>query len=396
MEKLVTLFYEKYAATATNSVRSFIDTIDWDNRFIGIKGSRGVGKTTVVLQYIKLNYKPNNRVLYISLDHLYFLENKLYDLVADFYKKGGEFIAIDEVHKYENWAIEIKNIYDDMPNLKLVFTSSSLLHIHQAKADLSRRAVVYEMPGLSFREFLQFETKVPLNTYTVEQIIENHVAIAIDINQKVKPLHYFADYLHHGYYPFYLENKKSFHQKLSEILLTVLEVDIPQYAFISPSNVILLKKLMAIISSSVPFKPNMNSISERSGISLNTMKNYLNLLNDAQLLNLLYTEDKGINSLGKPEKIYIHNANLMYNLVTLPNEGSIRETLFFNQVNQSNTVFASKQVDFIVNNLYSFEVGGKNKKPTQLKNIPNSYIVKDTIEIGNDNSIPLWLFGFLY
>ena len=396
MEKLVTLFYEKYAATATNSVRSFIDTIDWDNRFIGIKGSRGVGKTTVVLQYIKLNYKPNNRVLYISLDHLYFLENKLYDLVADFYKKGGEFIAIDEVHKYENWAIEIKNIYDDMPNLKLVFTSSSLLHIHQAKADLSRRAVVYEMPGLSFREFLQFETKVPLNTYTVEQIIENHVAIAIDINQKVKPLHYFADYLHHGYYPFYLENKKSFHQKLSEILLTVLEVDIPQYAFISPSNVILLKKLMAIISSSVPFKPNMNSISERSGISLNTMKNYLNLLNDAQLLNLLYTEDKGINSLGKPEKIYIHNANLMYNLVTLPNEGSIRETFFFNQVNQSNTVFASKQVDFIVNNLYSFEVGGKNKKPTQLKNIPNSYIVKDTIEIGNDNSIPLWLFGFLY
>ena len=166
MEKLVSLFYEKYAATATDSVRSFIDTIDWDNRFIGIKGSRGVGKTTVVLQYIKLNYKPDKRVLYISLDHLYFLENTLYDLVADFYKKGGEFIAIDEVHKYENWAIEIKNIYDDMPNLKLVFTGSSLLHIHQAKADLSRRAVVYEMPGLSFREFLQFETKVALKTYT--------------------------------------------------------------------------------------------------------------------------------------------------------------------------------------------------------------------------------------
>lgn len=396
MEKLVSLFYEKYAATATDSVRSFIDTIDWDNRFIGIKGSRGVGKTTLVLQHIKLNYQPDKRVLYISLDHLYFLENNLYDLVTDFYKKGGEFIAIDEVHKYKNWAVELKNIYDDMPNLKLVFTSSSLLHIHQAKADLSRRAVVYEMPGLSFREFLQFETKAPLNSYSVEQIIENHVAIAIDIHQKVKPLHYFADYLHHGYYPFYLENKKSFHQKLSEILLTVLEVDIPQYAVISPSNVILLKKLMAIISSSVPFKPNMNSISERSGISLNTMKNYLNLLNDAQLLNLLYTEDKGINSLGKPEKIYVHNASLMYNLVSTPNEGSIRETFFFNQVSQKNTVFASKQVDFTVNNLYSFEVGGKNKKQTQLKNIPNSYIVKDTIEIGNDNNIPLWLFGFLY
>jgi hypothetical protein len=396
MEKLVSLFYEKYSATATDSVRSFIDTIDWDNRFIGIKGSRGVGKTTVVLQYIKLNYKPDKRVLYVSLDHLYFLENTLYDLVADFYKKGGEFIAIDEVHKYENWAIEIKNIYDDMPKLKLVFTGSSLLHIHQAKADLSRRAVVYEMPGLSFREFLQFETKVALKTYTLEQIVENHVAIVIEITQKVKPLHYFTDYLHHGYYPFYLENKKSFHQKLSEILLTVLEVDIPQYAAIATSNIILLKKLMAIISNAVPFKPNMNSISERSGISLNTMKNYLNLLNDAQLLNLLYSEDKGINSLGKPEKIYIHNANLMNNLVSIPNEGSIRETFFFNQVSQKNTVFASKQVDFIVNDHYSFEVGGKNKKQTQLKNIPNSFIIKDNIEIGSDKNIPLWLFGFLY
>lgn len=396
MEKLVSQFYEKYATISTSQIRSFIDTIDWDNRFIGIKGSRGVGKTTLLLQYIRLNYKPDKRVLYISLDNLYFLENKVYDLVADFYKKGGEFIAIDEVHKYNNWAIEIKNIYDDMPNLKLVFTSSSLLHIHQAKADLSRRVVVYEMPGLSFKEFIQFETKVLLKRYTVEQIIENHVEIAIEITQKVKPLHYFTDYLHHGYYPFYLENKKSFHQKLSEILLTVLEVDIPQYAVISPANVILLKKLMAIISSSVPYKPNMNAISERSGISLNTMKNYLNLLNEAQLLNLLHTEDKGINSLGKPEKIYIHNANLMYNLVSIPNEGSIRETFFFNQVSQSNKVFASKQVDFIVNNRYSFEVGGKNKKQTQLRNIPNSYVVKDNIEIGNDNNIPLWLFGFLY
>lgn len=396
MEKLVSLFYEKYAATATDSVRSFIDTIDWDNRFIGIKGSRGVGKTTVVLQYIKLNYKPDKRVLYISLDHLYFLENTVYDLVADFYKKGGEFIAIDEVHKYKNWAIEIKNIYDDMPKLKLIFTGSCLLQIHQAKADLSRRAVVYEMPGLSFREFLQFETKMPLNTYTVEQIVENHVAIAIEITQKVKPLHYFSDYLRYGYYPFYLENKKSFHQKLGEVLLTVLEVDIPQYAAIATSNIILLKKLMAIISNAVPFKPNMNSISERSNISLNTMKNYLNLLNDAQLLNLLYTEDKGINSLGKPEKIYVHNANLMYNLVSIPNEGSIRETFFFNQVSQKNTVFASKQVDFIVNNHYFFEVGGKNKKQTQLKNIPNSYIIKDDIEIGSEKNIPLWLFGFLY
>jgi predicted AAA+ superfamily ATPase len=396
MENLVSLFYEKYAATSTDSVRSFIDVIDWDNRFIGIKGSRGVGKTTLLLQYIKLNFKPDKRVLYVSLDQLYFLENKLYDVAASFYKKGGEFIAIDEVHKYEHWAVELKNIYDDMPQLKLVFTGSSLLHMHQAKADLSRRAVVYEMPGLSFREYIQFETKVALPRYSIDQITENHVSIAVDITQKIKPLHYFDDYLHHGYYPFYLENKNSFHQKLSEVMLTILEVDIPQYVSMPTSNINLLKKLMAIISSSVPFKPNMNSLSERSGISLNTMKNYVNYLKDAQLLSFLHVEEKGMNSLGKPDKIYMHNTNLMYNLVSNPDQGSMRETFFFNQVSQRNTVFASKQIDFIVNGHYSFEVGGRNKKQKQLKDLPHSYVVKDQTEIGSDNNIPLWLFGFLY
>jgi predicted AAA+ superfamily ATPase len=396
MEKLVSQFYEKYAAVQTHQVRSYIDAIDWENRFIGIKGSRGVGKTTLLLQYIRLNFKPDKRVLYVSLDNLYFLENNLYDLVSEFYKKGGEFIAIDEVHKYVNWAIEIKNIYDDMPNLRLVFTGSSLLHIHQAKADLSRRVVLYDMPGLSFREYLQFETKIKLNPYTLEQIINHHVEVAIEISQKVKPLHYFSDYLHHGYYPFYLENKKSFHQKLGEILLTVLEVDIPRYALIQTANIIMLKKMMMVISSSVPFKPNMNSISERTGISLNTMKNYLKLLSDAQLLHLLFVENRGINSLGKPEKIYLQNSNLMYNLIQDAEVGNVRETFFFNQVSQSNSVVATANVDFKVANQYFFEVGGKNKKQKQINDSPNSYIVKDGIEIGGDLNIPLWLFGFLY
>lgn len=396
MEKLISLFYEKYATIKTEQIRGFINTIDWANRFIGIKGSRGVGKTTLLLQYIRLTFKPDKRVLYISLDHFYFLENNLYDVVADFYKKGGEFIAIDEVHKYANWATEIKNIYDDMPNLRLVFTGSSLLHIHQGKADLSRRVVVYDMPGLSFREYLQFESKQQLNIYSVEQIVKNHVSIAIEIAQKIKPLHYFSNYLQHGYYPFYMENVQSFHKKLNEILLTVLEVDIPQYAAVQPSNVVMLKKLMAVISNAVPFKPNMNSISERTGISLNTMKNYLNLLKDAQLLHLLYKEDKGINSLSKPEKIYLHNTNLMYNLVMNPEEGNIRETFFFNQVSQVSDVYASVPADFYVDGRYTFELGGKQKKQKQIKNLSEAYIVKDNIEVGNDMHIPLWLFGFLY
>jgi len=317
-------------------------------------------------------------------------------LVDDFYKKGGQFIAIDEVHKYANWAIEIKNIYDNMPELKLVFTGSSLLHINQAKADLSRRVVLYDMPGLSFREFIQFETKINCNRYTLDDIVENHVSISIEITQKVKPLHHFANYLNYGYYPFYMENKKSFHQKLSEVLLTVLEIDIPQYAFIQTANIVMLKKLLSVISNAVPFKPNMNSISERTGISLNTMKNYLKLLNDAQLLNLLYFEDKGLNSLGKPEKIYLNNTNLMYNLGKDADIGSIRETFFFNQLQQVSAVYAAKNTDFNVDNRYSFELGGKNKKQLQIKNHKNSYLVKDDIAIGTDINIPLWLFGFLY
>lgn len=396
MQKLYSQFYEKYAQVQVKQVRDFIHTIDWDNRFIGIKGSRGVGKTTLLLQYIRLNFQPNQSVLYVSLDHLYFLENTLYDFVSDFYKKGGLFIAVDEVHKYPNWAIEIKNIYDDMPQLRLVFTGSSLLHIQQAKADLSRRVVVYAMPGLSFREYIQFETQINFDSYSLQDIVENHIAISIAILQKIKPLQYFENYLNYGYYPFYLENKKSFHQKLSEVILTVLEVDIPQYASIPVSNTVLLKKLLAVISNSVPFKPNMNALSERTGISINTMKNYLKLLHDAQLLHLLYVEDKGINSLGKPEKIFLNNSNLMFNLGIDANKGNVRETFFLNQVQYKYPIFASTKVDFKVATDYEFELGGRNKKQQQIKGLQKAFIVKDDIEIGSDLNIPLWLFGFLY
>ena len=395
MQRVVSQFYQKYAQVQTQQVRDFMHTIDWSNRFIGIKGSRGVGKTTLLLQYIRLNFEPNKNVLYVSLDHLYFLENTLYDLVSDFYKKGGLFIAIDEVHKYPNWAIEIKNIYDDMPHLRLVFTGSSLLHIQQAKADLSRRVVMYSMPGLSFREFIQFETQIQLDRYTLDEITQNHVAISIQVLQKVKPLEHFQNYLNYGYYPFYIENKKSFHQKLSEVILTVLEVDIPQYAAISVSNGVLLKKLLSVISNSVPFKPNMNAISERTGISLNTMKNYLKLLHDAQLLQLLYVEDKGMNTLGKPEKIFLNNPNLITNLGIDLDKGSIRETFFLNQMQYQQPVFASANVDFKVAD-FEFEVGGRNKKKKQIQGIANAFVVKDDVEIGSDLNIPLWLFGFLY
>jgi predicted AAA+ superfamily ATPase len=396
MQHLQQQFFEKYAFIQTKNVRSFLNTIDWNNRFIGIKGSRGVGKTTLILQYIQLHFKPNQTVLYVSLDNMYFLTHTLYDVAYEFYKKGGEFLAIDEVHKYPNWAIELKNIYDNMPDLRVVFTGSSLLQLNKSNADLSRRAVMYAMPGLSFREFLKFETTIDFPSYTIDELLENHIEIAINITQKIKPLKYFDDYLKYGYYPFYLENKKSFHQKLNEILLTVLEVDIPQYAGIQTANIIALKKLLAVISNATPFKPNMNSLSERTGISLNTMKLYLKLLTEAELLQLLYVENKGINSLNKPEKIYLNNSNLMHALSSNANVGNVRETFFFNQLSKKNEVYASTKTDFYVNGKYTFEIGGKNKNQKQIKDIDNAYIVKDAIEMGANNNIPLWLFGFLY
>ncbi len=396
MDKLRQQFYEKYALIQTNNVRSFADEIDWDNRLIGIKGSRGVGKTTLILQYIKLNFKPNKSVLYISLDSLYFMEHTLYETADEFYKKGGEFLAIDEIHRYTDWALELKNIYDNMPELRLVFTGSSLLHLNEAKADLSRRAVIYSMPGLSFREFIKFETSNNIEKYNLNDLIENHVEIAIAGKQQFKPLQYFEQYLKGGYYPYYFENKKSFSQKLYETILTVLEVDIPQYSSIQTSNITSLKKLLAVISSSVPFKPNMNSLSQRTGISLNTMKLYLKLLNDSELISLLYVENKGINSLNKPEKIYLNNTNLMESLSINADIGNIRETFFFNQLGYKHNVNASKKADFYVDEKYSFEIGGKSKSKKQIKNVENSFIVKDNIEIGSDNIIPLWLFGFLY
>ncbi len=397
MENLIQRFYEKYAQTNTRLVRDFIKRVDWNNRFIGIKGSRGVGKTTLLLQYIKLNYKPDNKVLYTSLDSLYFTENHLFDLAEAFYKKGGELLVLDEVHRYPNWSVELKNIYDDFPNLKVIFTGSSLLQISKANADLSRRAVMYEMPGLSFREFLIFENVINLPSLTIQDIFENHTQLAIDIISKIKPLAHFSNYLKYGYYPFYLENTKSFHQKLFEAIQVTLEIDIPQFESIQTSNIIYLRKLLQIISASVPFKPNMNTISQRTGISLNTMKQYLKYLADANLISLLYFEEKGINSLNKPEKVYLQNTNLMHSLAPDNIEtGHIRETFFLSQVSVTSKVNAAFKADFLLENKYTVEIGGKSKTQHQISGVENAFIVKDNIEVGNDNVIPLWLFGFLY
>lgn len=396
MEILIQRFYEKYNQTSVRLVRDFMQSIDWSNRFIGIRGSRGVGKTTLLLQFIKQRFKPDYRVLYVSLDHLYFSDHLLYDLADEFQKKGGELLALDEVHRYPGWASELKNIYDDFPQLKVVFTGSSLLQLSKAKADLSRRAVMYEMPGLSFREFLRFEQIITLPAVSIDDIFRNHIELAMETTKSIKPLEHFSDYLKYGYYPFYLENQKAFHQKLQETILVALEIDIPQFESVQISHVILIKKLLQVIAGSVPFKPNMNAISQRTGISLNTLKRYIKYLSDAGIITLLLPPDKGINNLNKPDKIYLQNTNLMYSLAPENTEtGNIRETFFISQMYHQQ-FHSSPATDFFIKGKYHAEIGGKSKQQRQIKGLTDAYIIKDNIEIGQNNVIPLWLFGFQY
>lgn len=397
METLRRRFIEKYNRTDISTIRSFYNTIQWKDRLIGIKGQRGVGKTTLILQYIKKNLKLDHTTLYASLDHIFFSNSSLYNLAEDFLAKGGKYLFLDEIHRYKNWGQELKNIYDDFPELKVVFTGSSMLHIRKANADLSRRAVIYEMPGLSFREFINFETGKNFKIISFEKILSNHTSISSNIIKHIKPLAFFQQYLQYGFYPFYLENKETFYQRLNEILNVVLEVDIPQFEEIQVKYIEKLKQLLYIISISVPFKPNFQKLAERTGISVNTLKSYLLYLEEARIIHQLKQEGKGTNLLKKLEKIYLNNTNTMFTLSkNQPEKGSLRETFFANQVSAIETVYASKKTDFIVNNKYSFEIGGKNKTKKQIINLENAFVVKDDIEIGFENQIPLWLFGFLY
>lgn len=397
MEILVQRFYEKYARTNLQFVRDLMGEIDWNQRLIGIKGSRGVGKTTFLLQYIKKNFKPNSEVLYVTLDNIYFFENKLYDLADEFYKKGGQLLVIDEVHRYKNWSQEIKNIYDDFSDLKVIFTGSSLLHIEHAKGDLSRRAVLYNMPGLSFREFLTIETGITFDKLSLNQILDNHVEPAVKILEKIKPLVYFDKYLQYGYFPYYIEDVKAFNIKLAESINVILDIDIPQFYTMQTSHIAYLKKLLHIIAVSVPFKPNISIISQRTGISVNTLKLYLQYLANAQIIKLLNVPGKGINSINKPEKIYFQNTNLIFALSEQYGDiGNLRETFFINQLGYQHQVNASKHVDFLIDDSFNFEIGGKTKNQKQLEGVENAYLVKDGIEVGNSNVIPLWMFGLLY
>ncbi len=376
-------------------VRNQISWIDQNEKLIGIVGSRGVGKTTLLLQYLKLK-KYNESAIYISLDDLFFAENKLFDFIDGFVKNGGKYVFIDEVHHYDNWAIELKNIYDTFKNLKIVYTGSSLLKLSKGRTDLSRRSIVYNLPGLSLREYINITESTNFPAYTINEIVNNHLEISKSIWTKTLPIKKYNEYLKVGYYPFFLENPENYPQKLNNIILEILETDLPFIAGINYSNINKLKQLLYIISESAPFKPNIIKLSERIGISKNTLKDYLLYMKEALLINMLYTDKKGISMLAKPEKIYLHNPNITYTLANeQANTGNVRETFFLNQVQYKYNVFYSNDADFMVDQKI-FEIGGKNKTQKQIKNIDNAFLALDNIDTGYKNEIPLWLFGFLY
>lgn len=398
MEDLIRKYRKKIERINTDFVRSLSNDINWNSRLIGIKGARGVGKTTLLLQYMKLNFVENiEESLYVSLDSISFKNRTLVSLADDFVRNGGKHLFLDEVHKYTNWAQELKNIYDDHPDLKVVFTGSSLLEILNSRADLSRRAVIYHMQGLSFREYLEMETGEKFNTLTLETILEDHLKIATLINSKVNPFRYFTKYLRQGYYPFYREESDLYEQRLEEVITMMLEIELPLLRGVAIGLVSKIKQLLSIISESVPFVPNVANLSQKMELHRATLMTYLHYLEEIGLTINLQKKAKGSVRLQKPAKVYLENTNLMY--VLSPNNtniGNARETFFANQVGYKNSLKYHEKTDFFVNNLYSFEIGGKDKTRKQISSIKNAYIVADDIEYGFQNKIPLWLFGFMY
>jgi predicted AAA+ superfamily ATPase len=396
MESLLLEFQSKIAQIPLAIQRYLVDQIDLNNRLIAIKGARGAGKTTMLLQLVKLHL-PISSSLYVSLDHIYFYENKLYDLAKQFSQFGGTHLLLDEVHKYPNWSREIKLIYDNFPELHIIFTSSSMLEIYKSESDLSRRAVAYDLKELSFREFIAFENQQKIQRYTFSEILARHNEIAAELLKEIKPLPLFDKYLKTGVYPYYKENEMLYLQKLQNTINLIIEIDINAVEDLQYETLVKLKKLLISVASSAPFTPNITKLSKKVGVSRNMLVQSIKILGRAGLVNELYKDTSGIGILTKPEKLYLNNTNLMYALAKEnTNIGNVRETFFLNQFKGLHEINRSETADFIIDKTYTFEIGGKNKTKKQIAGTENAYIAKDGIEIGFGNIIPVWLFGFMY
>lgn len=385
--------------TSTEIIRTLMYQINWDAQLVAIKGPRGVGKTTLMLQYMKQHYEVYSReVLYCTLDSVYFSNHTLLELVDVFVKNGGKHLFLDEVHKYPTWSKEIKEVYDMYPDLKVVFSASSLLNILNADADLSRRCIPYEMQGLSFREFLLFYKQLDLPICTLEEVLTSPGNICSEVNKVCRPLPLFREYLQYGYYPFYLKNQIDYYTSIEQVVNFIVETELPQLCGIDVGNVRKIKALLGILASSVPFEVDISKLATTIGIHRNTVIEYLNSLEKAKLLHLLYADLLSVKKMQKPDKIYLDNPNLLYALASNPVKiGTARETFVVNQLSCDHEIeYGKKTGDFKVNGKYTLEVGGEGKTYNQIADVPDSYILADGIETPYRCKLPIWVVGFLY
>ena len=395
-QQLESLFLAKIRKVDTKVVRYLYEKINWDARLIGIKGARGVGKTTLLLQRIKLAYKKMDNVFYVSLDNLWFQSHSLPELVDWLYQHGIRNLFLDEVHKYSDWATVIKNLYDTYDDLRIVYTGSSMLEIDHSRVDLSRRQTLYTLQGLSFREYLVISNVKEVPPMGLMQLFEEHQRVAMDVSRDIPVAKYFEEYLRNGYYPFFKEAGNDYMSRLNETAVLVMETDMSAVESISYTTIQKTKQLLMLIAGNVPLVPNISKLSAQLETTRDSCLKMLYTLDKAGLLLLLTRNIKDYKHLVSPEKIFLGNTNLMYALGSRINEGTLRETFFLNQLSLNHDVYAPSQGDFLVDNKYLFEVGGKNKTFEQIKDIQDSFLAVDDTEVGSRNRIPLWMFGLLY
>lgn len=398
IDNLRRTFQRKLAATSTTFLRYLYSEICWDDLLIGIKGPKGSGKTTLLLQHIKKTFqgKELEKVLYVSLDNLWFATHDILDVVEHHYTHGGTHLFIDEIHYYKQWQTLLKNLNDDFPGLHVVYTGSSMLQIGSSEVDLSRRQVMYEMRGLSFREFLEYEGVLSMPSVPFEQMLDSHIDIAMKVCEQTKVLEQFKKYLEVGYYPFYKQVHHGYYQRLESVVSQVIEVDYQNIDEVTISTIRKTKKMLMILAERVPQLPKMNELYRELETDRNQGLKMLYALQRGGLLQLLSGNVKSLDNLSRPDKIYLDNPTLMYAISPHIDTGTLRETFFMNQLSQSHEVRYPAKGDFLIDRKYLFEVGGKNKTFDQIKDEENSFLAVDNIEVGHRNRIPLWLFGMMY
>lgn len=394
MDRIKKISANRLASTRHGFTRYMFQVIDWEQRLIMILGQRGTGKTTMLLQRMK---GDDAKSIYLSLDDIHFETERLIHTVESLYEEGYRHFYLDEVHRYQFWSKDLKIAYDNYPDARFIVTGSSILEISKGSDDLSRRAVVHFLPGLSFREYIGLKHGISFNSLKLEAILKNHHEIAAGFHDRIDIMKAFSEYLKTGYYPFFNEGLGAYPQKLHNVINLVLDLDIAPYEELHYTSVRNMKKLLSVISQSVPFKPNIASLADTLDIPRNSILKLLDLLDRAGIISLLRSDTGGVSYLRKPEKIYIQNTNLIWMLSgDKPETGNIRETFFLNQISNRHQVTSSRWADFMVDGVYTFEIGGPGKTNRQIRDIPNSFIAADGIKGGSGNKIPLWLFGFMY